>query len=174
MYELRRRPAATVRGTPASRSHLGPVKRTKLSDDVAARLVASILDGKFKLGERLPAERDLARYLDVGRPTLREAIMTLRAVGLIDVRHGEGMFVVNHQRDFVARALGWVVLLDSRTTSELLEARLAVEAAMAELAAQRADAQDLADLQTRLDQMAASVAQRKRFAAAEVGFQVSV
>src|SRR5438132_2642167 len=167
MYELRRRPAATVRGTPASRSHLGPVKRTKLSDDVAARLVASILEGKFKLGERLPAERDLARYLDVGRPTLREAIMTLRAVGLVEVRHGEGMFVVNQQREFAARALSWVVLLDARTTSEVLEARLAIEAVLADLAAQRADTQDLEDLQTRCDQMAASIAQRKRFAAVD-------
>jgi maleate isomerase len=176
MDEPGRQPAATASRAPApaAPAHLGAVPRAKLSEEVAARLVASILGGKFKLGERLPAERDLARYLDIGRPTLREAVMTLRAVGLIEVRHGEGMFVVNQQRDFVTRALGWVVLLDAGTAAEIREARATIEAAVAELAAQRADANDLADLEASLDQMAASLAQRKRFAAAEAGFQVSV
>ena len=72
MPEPRRRAAVSQDERAAQRTTLGPVHRKRLTDDVAARLVGGIIDGRFKLGERLPAERDLARYLDVGRPTLRE------------------------------------------------------------------------------------------------------
>jgi DNA-binding FadR family transcriptional regulator len=43
----------------------------------------------------------------VGRPTLREAIVTLRAVGLLEVRHGEGTFAVNRTGEFLVKALSW-------------------------------------------------------------------
>jgi maleate isomerase len=123
MPEPRRRAAVPQDERAAQRTTLGPVHRKRLTDDVAARLVGGIIDGRFKLGERLPAERDLARYLDVGRPTLREAIVTLRAVGLLEVRHGDGTFVVHRQADFLARALSWVVMLDGPGAVELDEAR---------------------------------------------------
>ena len=131
MPQPRRRPAPPEDRHAARRTTLGPVRRARLTDDVAARLVASIVEGKLKLGERLPAERDLARYLDVGRPTLREAIVTLRAVGLLEVRHGDGTFVVAHQRDFLLKALSWVVLLDARARNEIDEARQVLESTVA-------------------------------------------
>ena len=130
MPEPRRRPAVPDDQRAAQRTTLGPVHRTRLTDDVAARLVAGIIDGRFKLGERLPAERDLARYLDVGRPTLREALVTLRAVGLLEVRHGDGTFVVHRQADFLAKALSWVVLLDAPAANEIDEARRTLESAV--------------------------------------------
>jgi maleate isomerase len=167
MVQPRPRPASPPRS-------LGPVARSRLPDDVAARLVASIVEGKFKLGARLPAERDLARLLHVGRPTLREAIVTLRAVGLLDVRHGEGTFVVDRQQDFLARALGWMVMLDSRAVDEISEAHLALEAAVVDLARQRATSADAAELAARLEQLATSFGQRKRFAAADAAFEHSL
>ena len=174
MVQSRRRAALSEDRLAAQRTTLGPVRRGRLTDDVAARLVAGIVDGKFKLGERLPAERDLARYLDVGRPTLREAIVTLRAVGLLEVRHGEGTFVVARQRDFLVKALSWVVLLDARGASELHEARLALESAILDLAAERATDADVADLDHRLRQLAASTGQPRRFAAADAAFEQSL
>jgi maleate isomerase len=126
-----RRPSARANTSVAtSRTRLVPLAASRLADDVSARLLAGILDGKFEFGERLPAERDLARYLNVGRPTLREAIVTLRAVGLLEVRHGEGTFVVDRQRDFLSKALSWIVQLDTQTTAELREACQVLESAV--------------------------------------------
>jgi maleate isomerase len=175
MPEPRRRPAVPARQVAAAPpSWLGPVRRARLPDDVATRLISGILDGKFKLGERLPAERDLARYLDVGRPTLREAIVTLRAVGLLDVRHGEGTFVVDRQHDFLVKAVSWVLLLDRRAASEIGEAHLALESLVAELASQRASESDAAELRLHLERLAASTGQPKRFMAADAAFEHSL
>jgi maleate isomerase len=130
--ERRRTPTPANNSSASSRTRLVPVAASRLADDVTARLLSGILDGKFKFGERLPAERDLARYLNVGRPTLREAIVTLRAVGLLDVRHGEGTFVVDGQREFLGKALSWIVQLDAQAASELREACQALESAVAD------------------------------------------
>lgn len=155
-------------------SDIGPIRRTKLSEELADRLIANILDGKFALGERLPPERDLARYLNVGRPTLREALVTLSAIGLVEIRHGDGIYIVNRHADFVAKAFGWAALLDPGSASEVVEARLSIWSTLAEQAALRATDEDLARLEDLLDELRASLADRKRFAAADVEFHLTV
>ena len=53
----------------------------------------ALLSGRFRPGDRLPAERELAQQLGVGRPLLREAMRSLAMLGLLDIRHGSGAFV---------------------------------------------------------------------------------
>ena len=82
-----------------------PGGRANLSEDIADRLVRAILDGRFRFGEKLPPERELAKYFNVGRPTVREAITTLRVIGLVEVRQGEGTFIVDEHAGFIAKAI---------------------------------------------------------------------
>jgi len=173
------RPKATSSRTAdasaeASRMALEPVRRTSLSEDIADQLIASILNGKFAFGEKLPPERDLARYLDVGRPTLREAIRILSAIGLVEVRHGEGMFVVDEHARFVAKAFSWAFLLDARTVTDVVEARLAIESELSELAAERGSETNVQRLHELIQTMQDSRANRKRFAAADLEFHLEI
>jgi DNA-binding FadR family transcriptional regulator len=57
-------------------------------EDVVEQIRASILTGTLPIGERLPSERELAEMFGVSRPTLREALRALEAVGLLDIRLG--------------------------------------------------------------------------------------
>ena len=70
-----------------------PLQQRRLSDDIIARIETLILEGSFRAGERLPAERALAEEFGVSRPSLREAIQKLVARGLLISRHGGGTFV---------------------------------------------------------------------------------
>ncbi|MEI2770636.1 MAG: GntR family transcriptional regulator, partial [Candidatus Competibacter sp.] len=67
----------------------------KVSDAIVSQIEQLILEGVLKPGERLPPERELAQELSVSRPSLREAITTLKSRGLLQSRRGGGNFVVD-------------------------------------------------------------------------------
>jgi len=79
-----------------------PVVRSTLVQSVAARLVSLIAKGTFKPGDKLPSERQLARKLQVGRSTIREALQSLALVNLVDMQPGRGTFVKEIDMDSVA------------------------------------------------------------------------
>ncbi|EGU33524.1 transcriptional regulator NanR [Vibrio ichthyoenteri ATCC 700023] len=68
---------------------LKPMKKTKLSDSVAEELEKMIINNTLKEGDTLPSERDLMAAFDVGRPSVREALMKLSQKGLVAVKSGE-------------------------------------------------------------------------------------
>ena len=151
-----------------------PLKRPTLSEEIADRLVASIVGGRFLFGERLPPERDLARLFDVGRPTVREAMRILSAIGLIEVRPGSGTFLVNSHADFLMKAFSWTVLLDPQTSREVIETRIAVESELAALAAERATEEDISSLRSLIDEMEKNQKNTKRFTEIDLSFHIVI
>jgi DNA-binding transcriptional regulator YhcF (GntR family) len=94
-----------------------PVAHHTLAEAVAGRLVASLLDGTWKAGDQLPAERDLIEQLDVSRATLREALKALAEGELIEARPGVGWF---------ARAIGQSNMAQAREMAQRARAATAV------------------------------------------------
>jgi DNA-binding FadR family transcriptional regulator len=74
-----------------------PVRRLKVAEQVARTIREAIVGGRFRPGENLPSERDLADQFAVNRSTVREALQRLDAWGLVEMRHGGGTLV----RDFL-------------------------------------------------------------------------
>lgn len=64
------------------------ITKTALYSEVATQIKKVILGGEFKPGEKLPSERDLAEAFGVGRPVIREALMTLSERGLVEMNRG--------------------------------------------------------------------------------------
>jgi GntR family transcriptional regulator, hexuronate regulon transcriptional repressor len=73
-----------------------PSDTRKLYRQVADSVMASIKGGDHKPGSRLPSERDLAVAYKVSRPTVREAMIALEIRGLVEARHGSGIYVTEH------------------------------------------------------------------------------
>jgi GntR family transcriptional repressor for pyruvate dehydrogenase complex len=65
----------------------------KLYQQVAMTLAQTIRSSAYKPGQRLPSERDLAEQFGVSRPTVREAMIALEIRGLVEARHGSGIYV---------------------------------------------------------------------------------
>src|ERR1700737_876636 len=80
-----------------------------MPDEITRRLVQLILDEGLKPGHKLPSERPLIARLGVGRSSLREAVRSLRAAGVIDVAGGEGMFVGRGEPALQVSPLAWRV-----------------------------------------------------------------
>jgi GntR family transcriptional repressor for pyruvate dehydrogenase complex len=122
------------------------VERRSAAADVQAQLQSLIQSGQFKLNERLPSEIELARSFGVSRPVVREALMSLQALGLTAAQTGKGTFVVS---DRVR-----VLLLGQYSPGHIKEVRRALEIPSAQFAALRRTDRDvgqLAALLARLD-----------------------
>jgi DNA-binding FadR family transcriptional regulator len=112
--------------------------RSTLVDDTANRIRQMILTGQIKPGELLPPRRLLAVQFAVGIATIHEAVKSLAAVGLLESRPGKGTWVSANALDSVIHPATILNRFGAIDTLTLYEARLALEVAIAELAAQKA------------------------------------
>lgn len=128
-----------------------PLQVNSLKSACVARLEELILSGDLKVGERLPAERDLAARLGVSRPVLHEALVDLAAKGLVTINPRRGV-VINDFRKSGSMAILSSLLsyhngeLDPRFVSSLFSMRLLVETETARLAAIHASVEQLEEL----------------------------
>ena len=125
---------------------LEPAARTTLAQTVTERLLRLILDNGLEPGDKFPSEKQLTEQLQVGRSTVREALKTLRALGMVDMRPGQGTVVGGLDLRRIVRPDLLSHLMDRVLTEQLLEAREIIEPEIANLAAQRATEEDLATL----------------------------
>ena len=80
-------------GAPSTTA-LRPLERSRrLYEDVGERLGEFVRESSMKPGDQFPAERDLAQRLHVSRTSVRQSFVVLQALGFVDVRQGEGVFL---------------------------------------------------------------------------------
>lgn len=121
-------------------------RKPKLSEKMAQALRAQIVGGDFAEGEKLPPENRLAEIFGVSRTVVREAIAALAADGLVEARHGSGVFVLDTPVRKIA-ALGADIGAKISQAINVLEVRLGIEVESAGLAAQRRNAAQEARIQ---------------------------
>lgn len=137
---------------PVSSALHASLRRARVSSLAEEQLRRQIVRGVWQPGQRLPAERRLAEDLHVSRASVREAIRGLEAMGMVDVRHGQGVFVrppgVAPQHSFD----GWGTR-HQYAIGELLSFRLLIEPEVAALSAQHANTAFASQLASILDDM---------------------
>ena len=79
------------------------IEPQRLYRQIAEQIRLLIRGGEFPVGQRLPAERDLATQFGVSRPSVREALIALEVEGLVEVRMGSGVYVVSREAQPTAR-----------------------------------------------------------------------
>ena len=120
----------------------------RLYQKVAEKLAERISSGEYPVGSRLPAERKLAEFFNVSRPTIREAIIALELVGCVEVKSGSGVYVVSSGS---GEALASAVL--DVGAFEILEARLVLESEIAGIAAKTITDEEIEELKVALHSM---------------------
>lgn len=121
---------------------LGPVRRAPLYEEVADSLLAFISEQDLQPGDRLVGERDLAAALHVSRSSVRQALTVLRVMGIVDIRHGDGIRLARAVDDVVP-PIDAQVLRDHPDLPLVNEIREGLESHAARLAARRRSASDL-------------------------------
>ncbi len=116
-----------------------PLKRSGLTEMLVARVLGMVSTGSLKPGDQLPPERKLAETFNVSRPTLREALRALAVLGVVEVRHGGGIFVSQLEASDLLGPLTFFLTLRASEVGRLYEARRLIEGEIAALAAARGD-----------------------------------
>lgn len=126
---------------PAGRGGLSPLHVPTVIDEVVDRLLTAIALGEFVPGERLPAEREMARLLHVSRNTVHEAFGRLRGAEIVEVRRGRsgGAYVRERWNEASAAAVRRTLVPRRCELEELCDLRCRYEELVARTAAERHD-----------------------------------
>ncbi len=134
---------------------LDTLKVPRASELVADKLRSLIVNGEVHVGATLPSEKELVSQLGVSRATLREALRILESDGLIQTKTGPkgGIQVLRPGAANLTRSLSLLLQLEDTPFTMLLEARRLLEPLCANLGAERATAQELTELEHRIQLM---------------------
>lgn len=151
-----------------------PVQRVSISDDIVRQVMKQISSGDLRRGQRLPSERELCKQFNAGRSSLREAFRCLSIMGVLDARVGEGTSVAMNGNKFLGTVMEWRVITERYDLRNLMEVRLALEGLAAASTAERASADEIAEIGELTKRMREAVKDPKAFGTLDLEFHLAV
>lgn len=148
---------------------MSPARSRPLYERVVGRLEELIRAEELRPGDRLMTERELASKLGVSRTSIRQALTALRVRGIVEVRHGDGIYLVRESSDLVG-SLAEGLIESHKHLPAINEVREAIEPKAARLAARRRTDADVAAMRAALDTMRAEIADGQPGLAGDAGF----
>lgn len=106
---------------------LRPMARQSLSERVALRIREMIRDGGYGKGDRLPAIMEMAHSFGVGHPTVREALTKLEAIGVVEIRHGSGVYVSRNEDLLLMSTPDYAPVVTRKLLADLIRSRMPLE-----------------------------------------------
>ncbi len=145
-------------GGVVEKSFLRPIDNTSVVQQVIDRLTYAMIYKELRPGDKLPTEMELAASFGVGRNSIREAIKILVSFGVLDIRRPEGTFVASGFSDKMINPLLYGIILDqSDSIDSLKELREWVDFGILELAMEKAEPEDLFQLEEQLNKLLAEI-----------------
>ena len=126
---------------------LQPVERARVYETIVEKIKELIDNGTWKPGERLPSERKLTVMLNVGRTSVREAMRMLEAMGYIEIRQGDGVYIKGNAGNLSGFQTLFNLFQDDDYIVDVMETRELVESQIAFLAAESATEEDITELE---------------------------
>ena len=109
---------------------LHPVSRSRLHEEIVSQIQKKIISGELKAAEKLPPERELAQELGVNRATLREALKKLEMLGLVEIRHGDGVYVKDFLESESLEVLKGMMYRDDGVDPEIIDSLLSIRSVL--------------------------------------------
>jgi DNA-binding FadR family transcriptional regulator len=134
-----------------------PIADARAHERVVDQITFAIRSGAYAVGERLPSIEQMARAMDVSKPTVGEAIRVLANCGVVQSRRGVNGGVTVIDDNIPITLLKLANGRNEANLRELLEARRPVEMEIARLSARRADEADIASMEDSIAKLAAHV-----------------
>jgi GntR family transcriptional repressor for pyruvate dehydrogenase complex len=133
-----------------------------------------IKNGTLKPGDKLLPVHQLAEQFQVGRSAVREALSALRAMGLIEMKQGEGTYVRNFDPSSLTKSLNNKLLMKKEDILNLLEVRKVLEVGAVRAAAAKRTEANLQNMKQWLDEMAKSIGDEKAGEKADFHFHMGI
>ncbi|WP_132743900.1 FadR/GntR family transcriptional regulator [Scopulibacillus darangshiensis] len=129
------------------------IKSKKIYEVVADELVQMIKKGTLKPGDKLDSVQQLAENFQVGRSAVREALSALRAMGLVEMKQGEGTYIKEYDPGALSQSISTAVLMNQGDVKDLLEIRKILEVGAAGSASASWQEKDLDIIEEALSEM---------------------
>jgi len=126
---------------------LKPLDKRSVSTYVMDLVMDYLLQGKLKPGDKLPTELEFAESLGVGRNSIREAMKMLSSLGVIEILRGEGTFVAREISAVSMNPLIMQLVFARQTPQNLIELRMLLDSAVADLAVRKLQPGDIEKLE---------------------------
>ncbi|ARW40626.1 GntR family transcriptional regulator [Bacillus amyloliquefaciens] len=129
------------------------IKTKKIYEEVADALLEKIKAGELKPGEKLDSVQALSESFQVSRSAVREALSALKAMGLVDMKQGEGTYIKEFEPAHISQPLSSALLMKKEDVKQLLEVRKLLELGVAAMAAEKRTEEDLQKIRQALMEM---------------------
>ncbi|MBK5431109.1 FadR family transcriptional regulator [Bacillus mycoides] len=150
------------------------IKPKKIYEEVSEAILTMIKNGTLKPGDKLLPVHQLAEQFQVGRSAVREALSALRAMGLIEMKQGEGTYVRNFDPSSLTKSLNNKLLMKKEDILNLLEVRKVLEVGAVRAAAAKRTEANLQNMKQWLDEMAKSIGDEKAGEKADFHFHMGI
>ena len=145
-------------------------KPGRLHEQVVSQIQELIEQHQLRPGDKFPPERELAKQFAVSRTVVRESIRGLEERGLVEVRHGSGVYVAEPSIDSVTESLALHLRVSASSIMPLLEVREILEVEIAGLAAERATDEDQEEMEKALRREAELLESPSEYVEADLRF----
>lgn len=150
------------------------VEKTNLADDLADRIAEMIRTGTYAPGDRLPAIMEMARSFGVGHPTVREALKKLEIIGIVNIKHGSGVYVGTGSDKLLVSNPVKGANVSRKLLIDLIEARIPIELESTRLAAENATDEQIDRMEELLDEAEQNMSVDERLSEANMGFHCEI
>ncbi len=120
-----------------------PISKNKLFENITSEIINLIKDGKWKAGDKIPGEIELAESFNVSRNILREALKSLELSGILEAKAGRGTFLTVDANTNIKKMEFFNTLKANNEIKELMETRLVIEPELARLAVKNATDEEI-------------------------------
>ncbi len=150
------------------------IRKSSAPEMVAEQIIGKIIGGELAPGTQLPAQRNLAQMLGVGRSSIREAIKALVVMGYLEPLQGKGTFINDALPVADPGIEKLAAAFSAGSIFDLMEARELLECRSAALAAERADAAQIRSLKAAMKKMSGTQTDYAIFLDADIHFHAAV
>lgn len=152
----------------------GSIERSSIAFQILERIKAALIRGELKPGDYLPSETELTQNLGIGKSSVREAIKMLQAIGIVEVRRGQGTIIRREPGTPLVDPMAFGMILARGMTRDVLEFRQMFEPAYTLQAMTNATAEDHASIRQAIDAMAAAIANGEQTSHHDAAFHRAV
>ena len=111
---------------------MGSLRSRNISQIITERIAASIMNGELRPGQRLPTEDEFAARIGAGKSSVREAIKILEALGVLEIRRGDGTYVVDRFTGSMLDPMVYGILLADKSEADVVEFKVRVQRMVAD------------------------------------------
>lgn len=151
-----------------------PIEKGPVSRLVLERIKKAIIEKELKPGDYLPSEIELAHGFGVGKSSVREAVKMLEAMGVVEIKRGQGMMISNSSVENTVGILSFQLLIQQGTAEDIVDLRTMFEQSYTVMAIDKATDEDIESMERTISQLAENIAQGTQTLADDILFHQAI